>query len=360
MLENLTKNVNDVVILSFVGFNFKKTYMENKLLYITQSGTLSRKDNTLFFENEKIKKIIPIVGIEQIYCLWEVNINSKLLQYLTENKIAIHFFNYYGYYTGSYYPKESYVSWKLLIKQVEHYTDLEKRLKIAKSFVFGIGKNQIYLLKHYYKHWKSVKRYLQAIENNLKDLEKANTPNQVLMIEWTSWDLFYNSFKHFLPEEFVLNKRVKRPPDNPINALISFWNSVLYTYTLSKLYHTQLNPTISYLHEPFERRFSLALDLAEVFKMPLVFSVIFSLVNKKMLKVEKHFLQEANYAVLNEEWRRIYLKAWDEKVQKVIKHPKLKRNISYGSLIKLDAYKLIKYLIADVDNFEPFDLETKI
>jgi len=334
--------------------------MNNKILYITQSGTLSRKDNTLLFKNEKIKKVIPIIWIEQIYCLWEITINSKLLQFLGQNKITIHFFNYYGYYSWTYYPKESYVSWKLFVKQVENYTNLEKRLKLAKSIVNWIWKNQIYLLKHYYKHWKSVKRYISAIENNLKRLPTADNPNQVLMIEWASWDLFYNSFKYFLPEDFVLNKRVKRPPDNPINALISFWNSVLYTYTLSKIYHTQLNPTISYLHEPFERRFSLALDLAEVFKMPLVFSVIFSLVNKWSLKVEKHFLQEVNFAVLNEEWRKIYLKAWDEKIQKVIKHPKLWRNISYGSLIKLDAYKLIKYLMEDEAEFTPFDLESKI
>ena len=84
--------------------------MENKIIYITQSGTISRKDNTLYFENEIIKKTIPIIGVEQIFCIAEVTINSKLLSYLTENKITVHFANYHGYYVGSYYPKESYVS----------------------------------------------------------------------------------------------------------------------------------------------------------------------------------------------------------------------------------------------------------
>ena len=333
--------------------------MENKILYITKSWKLSRKDNTLLFENEETKKVIPIIGIEQIYCLWEVSVNSKLLQFLSQNKITIHFFNYYGYYSWTYYPKESYVSWKLLIKQVENYTNLEKRLQIAKAIVNGIWKNQIYLLRHYYKHWKSVKKYISTIKNNLKNIETTNSLNQLLMIEGSIWDIFYNSFKNFLPEDFILNKRVKRPPDNPINALISFWNSVLYTYTLSKIYHTQLNPTISYLHEPFERRFSLALDLAEVFKIPLVFGNIFDLLNRWTLKVKEHFLKELNYAILNDKWKIVFLRWWEKRINKTITHPKLKRKISYWSLIKLDAYKLIKHLLEE-EKFEPFSLDTKI
>jgi len=333
--------------------------MENKILYITQSWKLARKDNTLFFENEKIKKTIPIVNLEEIFCLWEVTINSKLLSYLTENKISIHFFNYYGYYVWTYYPKESYVSWKLLVKQVEYYQNIEKRLEIAKSIVRQIWKNAIYTLYHYKRHWKKVDRYIENIRENLLILNNQKTINQVLMIEGNIWWNFYDSFKEFLPKDFILNKRVKHPPDNPINALISFWNSILYTHTLTKLYHTQLNPTISYLHEPLERRFSLALDLAENFKFPLTFQIIFKLINKWSLKVEQHFDENLNYAYLNESWRKIFLKAWNEKIQESFLHKKLKRKVSYSSLIKLDAYKLIKKLIEE-QKFIPFDLENKI
>ena len=86
-----------------------------------------------------------------------------------------------------------------------------------------------------------------------------------------------------------MNKRVKRPPDNPINALISFGNTLLYTKTISAIYQTHLNQSISFLHEPTEQRFSLSLDLSEVFKPIIVFKTIFELVNTKRLTVEKHF-----------------------------------------------------------------------
>ena len=333
--------------------------MENKILYITQPWKLSRKDNTLLFENENTKKVIPIIWIEQIYALAEITVNSKLLQYLSENKIPLHFFNYYGFYIWSYYPKESYVSWKLLIKQVEHYQNLSKRLKIAKAIVKWIWKNAVYMLRHYQKHWKDVSSFIKNIRNLVQSLENQKTINQVLSIEGGIWEIFYSSFKKFLPEEFTIQTRVKRPPDNAMNALISFANSVLYTYTLWKIYHTQLNPTISYLHEPFERRFSLALDIAEVFKFPLTFWVIFNLINRGSLKIHQHFEEKLNFAYLNAQWRKIFLKAWNEKIQQVYQHPKLKRKISLWSYIKLDLYKLIKHLLEE-EEFIPFDLENKI
>ncbi len=78
-----------------------------------------------------------------------------------------------------------------------------------------------------------------------------------------------------------MNKRVKRPPDNPINALVSFGNTLLYTKTISSIYETHLNQTISFLHSPREGRFSLSLDISEAFKPIIVFKTIFDLVGKK-------------------------------------------------------------------------------
>jgi CRISPR-associated protein Cas1 len=128
-----------------------------------------------------------------------------------------------------------------------------------------------------------------------------------------------------------------------VNALISFGNSLLYSTVLSEIYHTQLNPTISYLHEPFERRYSLALDLSEIFKPILVDRLIFYLVNKRMLK-EEDFEKDINYCLLNEKGRKIFLKEYDERLKKIIKHRELNRKVSYRRLIRLEAYKLMKQL----------------
>lgn len=325
-------------------------------LYITQSGKLKRKDNTLLFQNEKIKKVIPVQGIETIYALGEISINSKLLVFLQQNKVTLHIFNYYGYYSGTFYPKESYISGSLFIKQVENYKDLNKRLKLARIFVRGMADNLKFVLRHYTKHGIDISSKISRMTKYIKRLNHMNSINKILMIEGAIWDIFYSSFIKIINDSFRFQKRVKRPPDNPINALISFGNSMLYTRILSCIYFTQLNPTISYLHEPFERRFSLSLDIAEIFKPHMVFQTIFKLINKRMICL-KHFSKKLNYCYLKPEGRKIFVQEFDKKLQKAKKHPILKRGVSNRTLMKLECYKLIKHLLAEKD-YLPFNIKS--
>lgn len=324
--------------------------------YIASMGELSRKDGSLCFRNEKKHVYIPIENVKEIYCLNEVSINSKLLDFLAKKNIIIHFFNYYGGYSGSFYPKNQYMSGKLLLKQVEKFNT--SRINIAKAIVKGIGVNIYEVLYHYYKHdKKEVKEVLDWIRLKFYlNLEKAETIQEIMAFEGELWLKFYSTFKYFLPEDFIMNKRVKRPPDNPINALISFGNTLLYTKTISAIYRTHLDQRISFLHEPSEGRFSLSLDISEVFKPVIVYKTIFDLVNNKKLKVEKHFDKNLNYCLLNEEGRKIFLTAFQERMENVINHTKLKRKVSYQSMLKIDCYKLIKY-ITENKEFIPYSLK---
>lgn len=153
-----------------------------------------------------------------------------------------------------------------------------------------------------------------------------------------------------------MNKRVKRPPDNPMNALISFGNTLLYAKTVSAIYRTHLDQRISFLHEPAERRFSLSLDISEVFKPIIVFKTIFELVNNRRIQVEKHFEKSVNYCLLNDEGRKIFIEAFEKRMDTTFMHPKLKRKVTYRTAIKLDCYKLIKYILEDQE-FVPFSLK---
>ena len=121
--------------------------------YITSMGELSRKDNSLCFRKNGKNIYIPIENTKEIYCLNEISINSKLLDFFGKNNIVVHFFNFYGGYSGSFYPKNQYNSGKLLVKQVEKFKN--NRIEIAKAIVKGIGANIDEVLYHYYKHGKS-------------------------------------------------------------------------------------------------------------------------------------------------------------------------------------------------------------
>lgn len=324
--------------------------------YIVSMGELVRKDNSICFQKNGKNVYIPVENTKEIFCLNEVSINSKLLDFLAKNHIIVHFFNYYGGYSGTFYPKDQYLSGRLLIKQVEMFQN--KRLVIAKSIVRTIGENIVEVLYHYYKHdKKEVKGTIDEIRKNLlKKIENAESIEEVMSYEGEIWARFYASFQYFLPQDFVMNKRVKRPPDNPINALISFGNTLLYTKTVSAIYRTHLDQRISFLHQPAERRFSLSLDISEVFKPVLVFKTIFDLVNNRRLQVEKHFDRKVNYCLLNEEGRKIFVEAFEKRIESVFLHPKLRRKVSYRTAIKLDCYKLIKSILEDQE-FRPFSLK---
>lgn len=327
--------------------------------YITSMGELTRKDNSLCFRKDGKNVYIPVENTKEIYCLSEVSINSKLLDFLAQNNIIIHFFNYYETYSGTFYPRECYNSGKLLVKQVEAYNT--KRSLIAKAIVKAIGENIYDVLYHYYKHnKKEVKTTTDWIKGTfVENLKNTDEIKQILQIEGELWQRFYSDFKYILPEDFVMNKRVKRPPDNPINALISFGNSLLYAKTITAIYHTHLDQRISFLHEPSERRFSLSLDICETFKPILVFKTIFELVNNRRLQVNKHFDKKLNYCLLNDEGRKIFITAFEKRMETVFKHSKLKRKITYRTAIKLDCYKLIKYILED-KKFYPFLLKEKM
>jgi CRISPR-associated protein Cas1 len=326
--------------------------MQKQPFYITQSGTLSRKDNSLWFENETVKKAIPIEAVDSLYCLGEVTINSKLLTFLSQQSIPIHFFNYYEYYTGTFYPKESLVSGTLLLKQAEHYQNYDKRMFLARSFVSGIIQNIIRFLEHYRKHNCDVKPVMDELESLIPLLAGTKTIPETMQLEGRAWELLYSTYGLIITGDFEFEKRSRRPPMNEINCLLSFLNSLLYTRVLSELYHTQLNPTISYLHEPFERRFSLALDISELFKPLIVQRAMVTLLNKGQIQ-EKHFRSDLNGCMLNEEGRKIVLQEFDSRLKLAIEHPELKRPVSYRRLIRLEGYKLIKHLIGDKE-YVPF------
>ncbi len=327
--------------------------------YIMSQGELTRKDNSLCFRKNGKNVYIPIENTKEIYCLNEVSINTKLLDFLSSNHVVVHFFNYYEGYSGSYYPRDQYCSGKLLIKQVNVFQN--QRMEVAKAIVHGIGENIYEVLYHYYKHEKKeVKSTIDWIRKTFHiQVKTAKNIQELMSVEGEVWARFYADFKFFLPDDFIMNKRVKRPPDNPINALISFGNTLLYTKTVSAIYRTHLDQRISFLHEPSEGRFSLSLDMCEVFKPIIVFRTIFDLVNNKRLQVEKHFDKKVNYCLLNEDGRKIFVEAFEQRMESVFYHEKLKRKVSYRTAIKLDCYKLIKFILEGKE-FIPFSEKNKM
>lgn len=315
--------------------------------YLFSNGELQRKDNVLrMVAPDGRFKDIKVEMTQDIYLFGEVGLNTKCLNYAGQLSIPLHFFNYYGFYTGSFYPKEENVSGKLLIEQVQHYTDPGKRLEIAKSLVEAASYNILRNLRYYNERKRDLEPCMTEIKALRRGIDRAKDVNELMGLEGSIRRAYYSGWKEIIKQEIDFEKRVKRPPDNMVNALISFVNSLVYVTCLTEIYKTQLHPAVSYLHSAGERRFSLCLDISEVFKPLIADRLIFSLLNKKML-TEKDFERESNFCYLKEPGRKRLLEAYDEDLKRTLRHRGLNRDVSYRYLIRLECYKLIKHLMGD-------------
>ncbi len=321
--------------------------------YLYSTGQLCRRDNTISFINEDDqKKDIPIERVNDIYVMSDITFNTSLINILAKYGIPAHFFNYYSFYAGSFYPKEQLVSGNLLVHQVQHYLDDQKRLYLAQSFIEGASYTIYRNLRYYNGRGKDLEEPMKIIEGYRASIRETKSVQELMGIEGNIRKTYYGTWPIIINQEIDFKKRVKNPPNNMINTLISFVNTLIYTKVLSEIYNTQLNTTISYLHEPGERRFSLSLDIAEIFKPLIGDRLIFSVLNKNQIN-EKSFVKNIEYLQLKKEASQLIVSELDTTLQRTITHKDLGKKVSYQYLIRLECYKLIKHLLGEKP-YEPF------
>lgn len=329
-----------------------------KNFYLFNAGRISRQDNTLKFTpcdeegREGQPRYLPVETVDNLYCFGSLDANSALYNFLGQQGIGVHFFDYYEHYTGSFYPRAQLLAGKVHVLQSQCYLKSAKRLHIARALVAGAAGNMLRNLKYYQSRGREVGPQISAIEQYRKSIPEAPTIETLMGLEGNCRQTYYEAFERII-EHFSMGNRVKRPPSNEVNALISFGNTLCYTATIDAIYHTQLNPTISFLHEPGARRFSLALDIAEIFKPVLTDRLIFRMLNKRELQ-ESDFERGLNGCQLKKNGRQLFVKAWDEKLRETIQHRSLKKAVSYKHLIRLECYKIQKFILGIDPEYKPF------
>ena len=336
----------------------KKTY------YLFNPGVLERKDNTLKFTpyeedgNGELllpgqPRYLPVEDVGELYVFGSLRANSALFNFLGQKDIAVHFFDYYENYTGSFMPRDGLLSGKMLLAQTAFYQNKKKRVALAQKFIEGAAANMLKNLNYYDRRGKDLSLQIERINVLADSIAGTSEIDELMGVEGNIRMSYYEAFDLIL-NDFQMEGRSKQPPQNEVNALISFGNMMCYTQCLRAIHQTQLNPTISYLHTPGERRYSLCLDISEIFKPVIVDRIIFKVLNKKEIQ-EKHFDRKLNRCLLNDEGRKIFVRNFEEKLNETIQHRKLGRSVSYKHLIKLECYKLCKHLL-EIEEYKPLKM----
>lgn len=325
--------------------------------YLFNPGRMSRKDNTLKFQpgadaSSEKPRYLPVEGVSALYIFGSVDANSALYNFLGRKHIPVHFFDYYEHYTGTFSPREHLLAGQMLVNQTNAYRLSKRRLHLAGGFVEGATFNMLKNLKYYQARGREVGDLIERIELLRPQIETIKNVGELMGIEGNCRQLYYEAFPRIVPG-YAWEGRRKRPPSNELNALVSFGNSMCYTVCLDAIYNSQLNPTVSFLHEPGVRRYSLALDVSEVFKPLLVDRLLFRMCNKREL-TERDFDVVDDACFLSERGRKTFVAAWEKKLKDGIHHRKLNRRVTYRHLVRLECYKIAKYVMKMEEAYAPF------
>ena len=245
---------------------------------------------------------------------------------------------------GAFIPNKLAPASVISIGQALAYSDTEKRMSLAKQFAIASAHNIRENLKYYARHRdsKTIIDSIKGITDLLAEMKKADNVQSLMLIEGRVREKYYSCLNDILPnDDFEFKKRTKRPPEDALNALISFGNAVLYRRVAKEIYKSRLDIRIGYLHAANRRAESLNLDVAEIFRPIIVDKVIFSLINRHMLNEQKHFeIPDGGGVYLNKEGKKIFISEFEEKMRSRFTIGGV--SISYGDLIKAELQKLTR------------------
>ncbi|NJB84460.1 CRISPR-associated protein Cas1 [Lewinella marina] len=325
--------------------------------YLFNPGRMSRRDKTLCFQSttengEDQRRFLPINDVSSLYMFGSVDANSALYNFLGRHHVPVHFFDYHQHYTGSFSPREHLLAGQMLLAQTNAYRLSRRRMHLATGLVEGATFNMLRNLKYYQARDRDLRSQIDRITELRPQIHAASDVPELMGIEGNCRQIYYEAFPIIVPG-YDWNGRQKRPPSNELNALVSFGNAMCYTLCLDAIYNSQLNPTVSFLHEPGFRRYSLALDISEIFKPLLVDRLLFRMCNKRELGSHDFDLVD-NACFLHERGRKKFVAAWEDRLKTGIQHRKLNKRVSYRYLVRIECYKIAKYVMKINEQYSPF------
>lgn len=327
--------------------------------YITSPGSIKRKDNTLLFEkartddngSSKTEKVtIPIESTRSLHLMGKNEIGTGCLAFLAKYGIPVYSYTRFNTLSGAWLPVLKEGAGTNIVRQVLHYTDERKRLFLAKAFIEG---SMHQMTRNIRKHNPTDRQVVSFLENSMVRLQKARTVHDVMGFEGAARQTYYQSFFSTLTNGYSFHGRKKHPPPDPVNALISFGNAMVYSLVTNEIVAQSLSPAISYVHEPGSRSVSLALDLADIFKPLFVDVVVVRTLHNKDAPYEFVTSSTAGSCLIKGSSRMRFAGEMEERFNTTVHHRSYSRNVSYRELVRIECRKLLSHLMEETV-YRPF------
>ncbi len=296
------------------------------VVIIPRDARLSRHENALVVTSDAGRKSIPLNGLKHVLCMGNGSISIRLLKDMGRRGIRFSVLDAGGRFLGAFEPEEETPSGRVRIGQAKLFLDEAERLRIAKAIVSAQAHSMRGLLQRYRRNGTSgLEASLDGIEDAMDGIERAASLDELMGTEGLVRAFLHDAFGR-ITQDARLERRVRRPPPDPVNCLMSFFNMLLYSACANELAKTHLERTVSFLHSPGTGRRSLSIDMAETFRPVLSDALILSVFRRRQTD-DSWWTREPGVCLLSEKgrmkaterfWSRIEERYGNETLRKAI------------------------------------------
>lgn len=320
-----------------------------------------RNENVEYKVDGAVEIDVPLHHLGAIYVAGEVRISPPLLKECGNRGISITFLDRNGGFRGEFRPPTS-GNVLLRVDQFDGYRDTERTTEIARSIVAGkVENSRTVLAKRARDASGEASDQLNTHADKLKRLRrsiaKAEDVDALRGYEGTAARIYFSAFDALITNSaaaFNFDGRVRRPPTDPVNSLLSFLYTILLNDCRAAAEGVGLDPQIGFLHDLRPGRPSLALDLMEEFRAPLADRTVLTMINRQELDEDSFHTRPGGSVYLEDEARKKVLIRYQKRKQTTVRHPLLDRRIEQGLLPHLQARLLARHLRGDLEAYEPF------
>ena len=328
-------------------------------LYITRQESYVHKEReTIVIKNGDARLgQFPALAIGNILCFGQISVSPFLMGYCGEQGIGLSFFTEYGRYLARVQGRQT---GNVLLRRAQYRwaDDSEKSVSVARVMVAAkIANSRSVLLREIRNHGANplLKSAATRLVSSLRRARSAQSVDEAMGIEGDAANAYFSVFNELLRGSgFAFGGRVRRPPTDPVNALLSFVYSLITQECASALQGVGLDPYVGFLHQDRPGRVSLALDILEEFRASWADRFVLTLINRRQIQ-PSDFITEASGAVrMTEDARKDVLVAYQERKQVEIMHPYLEEQVPIGMLPHCQAMLLARHIRGDTQHYPPY------
>ncbi len=302
---------------------------------------------------------IPLIKLDGVVVMGRATISPAAVIELLEKKIPLTFLTENGKYLGKLEPE---LTKNIFIRAAQWQAagESEKAVHLVRGFVRGKLKNYRKMLQRTHRNYPELplESAILHLENAILPIDKTDNINSLRGLEGAGSAAYFGAFNHLIRVDgFSFKARRRRPPTDPVNALLSFGYSLLRHDIQSAVNIVGFDPYLGYLHFQHYGRPGLALDLMEEFRPLIVDTMVLSAINLRQI-TPADFTTEplSNAVLLSKEGRKEFLRLYAQKKQDKITHPVLGKKYTYQETFEIQARLMGKYLMGEIEKYPPLVL----